>query len=620
MSKLRNAQECALSSDKNSPLAELMPQNPEQVRPVGPPSRTISGIRLLRVPTALRALRVAALASAVLASAVVLWHFHDRFWYPSDEGIFANQAERIASGQTLNVDVQDVHAGYGTFVNAAALRLFGPELVSLRYPLVAAAFLQSCLAFALLRRRCVLLAATGAVATTALGVVQFLNPTPNWYCLALAFALALWMVAFPHNGARRLIGAGFLVGVIALFRQPSGVWAGAAVVVIALLDAPQTSERPGRLARLVLALGLLLSLTLLVITGETEPGGLVMFALWPAAILVAAMRRVRMTNRETGVALLYLATGAAIAASPLVVYLLAHGSAAAWFRDTVTGAFHVSGIAGDLGGTPWFAALTAAAADQTIRSLESLQIANGVYWMALPLLATLNGALTLRALWRGDDSSALALPVLAAFYSLVVLHMQDAIYLYFTVGLTLTAVLWMIGRSRLAVRSLWASLTLLLTVVALGCHAAQPYTRTPIELLQGRRADIAVSDCMLPRCGLRLSQAEVEPYRQLVALIQEEVPAGSPIAAFPSDAELYFLANRRNPFRFYNSAMGVLDAEDLEEVTAIIRREAPRIITFRPQDKYSTETTQTIMARVRTEYEYVSTIGGVEVYRITGNR
>ena len=78
---------------------------------------------------------------------MILWHFHDRFWYPSDEGIYANQAERIASGETLNVDVQDLHPGYGTFINAAALRLFGANFLSLRYPLVAAALLQSWLAF-----------------------------------------------------------------------------------------------------------------------------------------------------------------------------------------------------------------------------------------------------------------------------------------------------------------------------------------------------------------------------------------------------------------------------------------------------------------------------------------
>jgi hypothetical protein len=572
-----------------------------------------------RDTSASRAIHACAFVTAVLAvlvSAAILWHFHDRFWYPSDEGIFANQAERIASGERLNVDVQDVHAGYGTFLNAAAFRVFGPDLLSLRYPLIAAAFLQSCVVFALLRRRCVLLAATGAVATTALGVVQFLNPTPNWYCLALAFVLAHWMVAFPRNGALRLIGAGCLVGLIALLRQPSGFWVGIAVVVIALLDAPATPPRTGWLARAVLGFSLLMMVTVLVIAGETEPGGLMMFAIWPAAILVVAMRRVSVTDRETVTALMQITAGVTITAAPLLLYVLVYGSMAAWFSDTVTSAVHVSGIAKALGGGPWFAALTAAAADQTVRSLDVAKVANGIYWMVLPLMATLNGVMTVRALRRAHDSSDLALPVLAAFFALVVLHMQNPIYLYFTVGLSLTAVLWRVARSQLAVRSLWAGLTLLLTVVALGCHAAQPYTRSSSELLEGRRTDLVVDDCRLPRCSLRLNPASVEPYRRLVDLIQAEVPSSAPIAAFPSDAQLYFLAERRNPFRFYNSAMGVADSESLEQTVAIIRREAPPIITFRPGDKYATKTTNEIMARVRSDYEPLSTIDGVEVYRL----
>jgi hypothetical protein len=575
----------------------------------------------VRFPVAaVHALRVCGAAAAVLASAAILWHFHDRFWYPSDEGIFANQAERIAAGETLNTDVQNVHTGYGTFVNAAAFRLFGPDLLSLRYPLIAAALLQSCLAVTLLRRRGPLLAASGGVATTALGVVQFLNPTPNWYCLALAFALAQWMVAFPVNGARRLMGAGFLVGVIALFRQLSGLWAGLAVVVIALLDGPETIERRGPAARLVLGLVLSLTVALLFVAGETEPGGLVLFALWPAGIVVAAMGRVRLTDRATMRALLQLGAGVAIAASPLAIYLLVNGSAAAWFRDTVLSAFHVSSIAGSLGDQPWFAALTAAAVVQTVESLTLDGIANGLYWTLLPLLAALNGVMTIRALRRGVESSELVVPVLAAFYALVVLHMQNPIYLYFSVGLTLTAVLWTIGRSRLAVRGVWAAVALLLTVVALSSHAAQPYTRSPIDLLTGRRMDARIADCPLPRCGLRLNPASVEPYRRLVTLIQENVPAGAPIAAFPSDAELYFLADRRNPFRFYNSAMGVVGPADVEETVETIRQEAPRIITFRPGDKYNTGTTQAIMARVRPWYEQVATIDGVEVYRLDDGR
>jgi hypothetical protein len=569
-------------------------------------------------PAAAQALRLSAYVAAVLASALILWHFHDRFWYASDEGIYANQAERVASGETLNLQVQDLHPGYGTFLNAAALRLFGADLVSMRYPLVAAALVQSLLAFVLLARRSVLLAAAGAVATSALGVVQFLNPTPNWYCLALAFVLAQWMYAFPKNGARRLVGAGFLVGVVALLRQLSGVWLGMAVVVLALLDTPDVPARRSRVARSVLGMLVLLVPAILIAAREDEPGGLVLFAIWPAAIIVAALPRVRLGDRDALIALLQLAAGAALAAAPLLFHVLVHGSAAAWFADTITTAVHLSDIVGEKRWGPWYAALAVTAADQAVRSFDVMKILNGVYWVVLTMLGAANGILAFRALRRNEDASELVLPIVAAFFSLVSLFMQNPIYLYFTAGLTLTAVLWMVGRSRVAVRAMWGGVTLLLTGVALACHAAQPYTRTSLQLLEGRRTSTDVVDCAIPRCGLRLDPADIGPYRRLVALIQREVPPGAPIAVFPSDAQLYFLSDRRNPFRFYNAAIGVQSAADVAETVAIIQREAPRILTFRPEDKYSREGTRAVLARVRPQYEHVATITGVEVYRLRG--
>ena len=570
-------------------------------------------------PAAVRPLRACLCAASLLVSVLVLWHFHDRFWLPQDEGIYANLADRVASGETLNVEVQELHPGYGTFLNAAALRLFGTELLSLRYPLIGAALLQACIAFVLLARRSLLLASVGAVGTSTLGVIQFLNPTPNWYCLTLAFLLAFWMSAFPKNGPTRLIGAGFLVGLAMLFRQISGMWLGLAAIVIALLDAPAALPRRSVLAKSVVGGVLLVTTGLLIVARQDEPGGLVMFALWPVALLVVAMPRVRLTDRETVVALLQLAGGAAMATVPLLVHLAAEGSAAAWFNDTVVTASHLNDIVASRRWGAWYAALTATALHHWMESPSPATVVNGVYWTVLPSLAAMNGVLGIRALRRTRDSHELILPIIAAFYSLVSLFMQNGMYLYFTVGLSLTATLWTIGSSRLAIRASSAALTVLLSVVAVTYHAAQPFARTTREMLEGRRTSTDVVECALPRCGLRLERAILEPYRQIVGVIEKEVPPGAAIAVFPSDAGLYFLSDRRNPFRFYNSAIGLRSPADLEQTIEIMRREAPRIMTFRPGDKYTTPATRTLVARVRPRYDHIATIGDVEVYRLKGS-
>ena len=79
----------------------------------------------------------------MLASVRLLYGYYDRFWYPPDEGNYAHVAQRILEGETLNLQVQDVHPGYINFVNAAALRLFGADLISLRYPLVLVGLIQA---------------------------------------------------------------------------------------------------------------------------------------------------------------------------------------------------------------------------------------------------------------------------------------------------------------------------------------------------------------------------------------------------------------------------------------------------------------------------------------------
>ena len=122
---------------------------------------------------------------AMLATSWLLYSYYDRFWYPPDEGNYAHVAQRILEGETLNLQVQDVHPGYINFLHAAALRVFGSDLISLRYPLVFVSLLQALVLFLVFPRHDPWRAAVATVALVALGAIQFLNPTAHWHCLAL---------------------------------------------------------------------------------------------------------------------------------------------------------------------------------------------------------------------------------------------------------------------------------------------------------------------------------------------------------------------------------------------------------------------------------------------------
>src|SRR6185369_16987537 len=57
-----------------------------------------------------------------------------RGWIPHDDGSFAMAAERVLHGDLPHRDFDDLYTGGLTFLNAAAMKLFGVNLASIRYP------------------------------------------------------------------------------------------------------------------------------------------------------------------------------------------------------------------------------------------------------------------------------------------------------------------------------------------------------------------------------------------------------------------------------------------------------------------------------------------------------
>jgi hypothetical protein len=553
--------------------------------------------------------------AAAASSGALLWLFHARSWYPIDEGNYAHVAERLAAGEVLNGQVQDIHAGYINFLNAGAFRLFGIDLLSLRYPLVAAALLEAVLVYALVARRNPFNGFAAAIAVTTLGIIQFLNPTAHWYCGLIAVAVTFWLVRVPARNRFRLIGAGLFVGLAMLFRQLSGIWIGMAVVLVALAERDEGAA--GREAVLSRAAALLMFVVLLIYVISTDEWfGAVLIAATPAALLAWAVVSLRTSNRTTLRIARDLGIGTLLSALPLVAYHVTHGSLHLWFADTVVAASSLPRLG--FFGRPWYAAAVVAGLQQTVSSLDPVRWVNGLYWAALPLAALVNGVLVLRRIQRGVPIAQMMLPVMAVFYALVSLHFQIPIYLYYSVGLSLAALLWQTAEGRAFERVGSVACVLTLACVGIWFHAAQPYSRTPLELLQGaRRTTSPVRG--FARASLLIEPGDVEVYGRLVSIIQHDVDPGGTMLAVPSDAELYFLADRRNPFRFYNTALGIRTNRDLSAVLDVLLHQPPSIVTFRPDDKYNTDASMRIMNVVRNRYERIETIGGVEVYRLRGS-
>jgi hypothetical protein len=556
-------------------------------------------------------------AASALLNGLLLWHFHDRYWYPTDDGIHAHIAERLLAGEIFSLDVQDIHPGYAHFLNVAAFRLFGVDMVSLRYPLILVAFLQSCLVYALLSRRGVMLAAIGSIAATALGVVQFMSPTANWYCLGLVVALACWLTWLPAGHPARLIGAGVLLGVLTLFRQLTGVWAAMGVFVITMLEESEAGPNRGLwLGRLLVLTMLTATLGYLVLSPETNVGGILLIAAWPVAMLSWLLVRARVAHARVVHLVTRIGLGAVLAALPLVLYHLAHGSLAIWLKDVIVVATGHTQLT--FFGAGWFNVLSIAGLYQAISSTDPFRIANGLYWTVLPLLSALNGGLVLAHLRRPTGRlQDLALPILASFHALVSLYLQGPLYLYYAVGLTLTSLLWLHGAGARRTRVAWGAAAAALAAVALAFHAGQSRHRTSVQILEGHRdTDVWTSRAGgLDRASIQLSKSDRDTYGRLVHLIRSETRQDDSILALPNSSELYFLAERRNPTRFYNSTMGLLNSADVRALLSVMQERPPRIVVFRPDDKFNTAESRDLMAYVASTHVLIDTIDGAEVYR-----
>ena len=96
-------------------------------------------------------------------------------------------------------------------------------------------------------------------------------------------------------------------------------------------------------------------------------------------------------------------------------------------------------------------------------------------------------------------------------------------------------------------------------------------------------------------------------------ILENSLPEES-ILALPVNPELYFMTKRRNPTRFFNSALGLRTDAEVEKLLSTLVVDPPALVVFRTNDKYVTPNTLKIVAKVRQIYERIALREGTEVY------
>jgi hypothetical protein len=89
---------------------------------------------------------------------------------------------------------------------------------------------------------------------------------------------------------------------------------------------------------------------------------------------------------------------------------------------------------------------------------------------------------------------------------------------------------------------------------------------------------------------------------------------GDSIFVFPNHAELYFLTQRSNPFRFYNTALGVHGVEDVRGVLRDLTVSRPRLVIHAPRDQYGNGDSAALLSGLEASYRLTESIGGFDLY------
>jgi len=552
----------------------------------------------------------AAWAFASLAfTATILVYFHDRTWWPPDDGVYGYVAQRILAGDVLNGNLRDIHAGYVNFLHAAALWMFGEDLVSLRYPLVALTLLQSAFAYRLLLPRGPAYAALGAAALGALSFVLFPNPSANWYALFFAFAAILLLAETPTGDVRREVALGALLMVAFLFRQLSGVFLAIGVLTWLLIEPrPASGGRPivARILAAIMGLGVAGY-----VWSKGSADGTLLFGLWPLAFIGMTAMRTRLGDAAALRLLARLAFGGALAALPLLAYHVAHGSLHGWVEDALLAALQLTKLDFMDQAHYWhIAAVTVAMLGQ---SPNPAVAANGLFWLLQLIAPTLLGLWLLAGMWRGEQDRVLhPLPVVALFYAQCSAHYEIPIYLIFTSGLTIIALMWLLGAHG-KLRSAMAVVVFSLAAIALPFQAGQTTTRGFAAMVAGGTVALDAPEG-LPGARIAMERSNQAIYQRLMALIDAHSKPGDAILALPFNPELYFLSHRRSVFDFYITALGIRSDADLAEAIQRLAAAPPPIIIDRPSDKYSNWASDALMVEIKRRYRRVEQVGLFDVY------
>mgnify|MGYP001197618144 FL=1 len=537
----------------------------------------------------------------LLLSGLILFHFHDQFWWGPDEGVYAYVAQRFLAGDTIHRDLIDIHPGYGNLLNILAFFVFGEDLLSLRYPLVVLTLLQGAAALWLLRPQGNMAAFIGAFAVTAFSFIQFLNPSANWHALAAFFALALCLTKRQAGSASRLLLAGFIVGIAFFTRQLSGVFLAIGLIAV-LLSECRDDRSASRVPALILGGVPLLGLAAYVMS-KGHLFGLLLIGIWPLALLAILTFRARLNWGGFFRLALLLGAGFLLAGLPVALFMAMVGAFGDWLHDILFSALVINNQ--DFISARSYSDILVLALANLFRT-GIVGAISGTAWTALLLIFPVVGILAVVRLRDGLSLSPKVM--LAAVWACSALHYQIPVYLMMAVAPAILALISLSNRpavlAGVAALSAWAVLF----------QAARPIDRSLASIVASEAYEPYVASD-LPRVSLRIGEDSRAEYAQIIEAIERGSGADEALMTVQMNPEINFMTARRSPVPYYGTQLGLKTAADVEAAIAALDKAAPLFVVHKPNDKYLTPQGAELLKAVQARSPAPQRLGSFELYR-----
>lgn len=172
-------------------------------------------------------------------------------WIPVDDGTLAQSAARVLQGQLPHRDFVDIYTGGLAFLDAAAFRLFGVNLFSLR--LMSLLFFLPCLAavnYICLRFTSPLVAGGLTLLAAVWSLPNYPSGMPSWYNLYFAIYGAAALLRYVETGGRRWVfTAGVCGGLSLLVKAIGAYYIAAALLFFVFVEQEKSGAGGGEASR-----------------------------------------------------------------------------------------------------------------------------------------------------------------------------------------------------------------------------------------------------------------------------------------------------------------------------------------------------------------------------------